>query len=206
MDAMAADGAARPPDGHTSPAASGVLATLATLLESLGIRYQWRGGKLLIPAVWHGKTKLTVAVWPGGGWNNAARFGEHGTWRDLLDRLGIEDPEDRAALARAAATVTPARLAEQAQQDRLARLRRAQALYDRAQTLDTRPRSYLQGPDHVVDRHRQARRRQRLEPARQYLHQRGLSAAVIQALTELTQPGRAHEALIRYIDEGARGG
>src|SRR5512144_3453818 len=205
MDAIAADGAAHPPGGRTPPSASGVLATLAALLEPLGIRYQWRGGKLLMPAVWHGKTKLTVAVWPGGRWNNAARFGEHGTWRDLLDRLGTEDPEARAALARAAATVTPARLAEQAQQDRLARLRRAQAWYDRAQTLDTPPRSYLQGPDHVVDRHRQARRRPRLEPALQYLRRRGLSAAVIQALTELTQPGRSHETLIRYVDEGLHG-
>src|SRR5512144_1144515 len=190
MDAIAADGAARPANGRTPPAETGVLATLAALLEPLGIRYQWRGGKLLMPAVWHGKTKLTVAVWPGGGWNNAARFGEHGTWRDLLDRLGIEDPADRTALARAAATVTPERLAEQVQQYRLARLRRAQTLYDRAQTLDTRPRSYLQGPDQAVDRHRQARRRLRLEPAWQYLHRRGLSAAVIEALTELTQPGR----------------
>src|SRR5512144_3351078 len=190
MEAISAGGTTCQPDGRTPASASGVLATLAALLEPLGIRYQWRGGKLLMPAVWHGKTKLTVAVWPGGGWNNAARFGEHGTWRDLLDRLGIEDPADRTALARAAATVAPARLAEQAQQDRLARLRRAQALYDRAQTLDTRPRSYLQGPDHVVDRHRQARRRLRLEPAWQYLHRRGLSAAVIEALTELTQPGR----------------
>src|SRR5512144_1840283 len=159
--------------------ALGLLANLATLLESLGLRYQWRGGKLLMPAVWHGKTKLTAAVWPGGGWNNAARFGEHGTWRELLDRLGVEDPADREALARAAATVTPARLAESAQQDRLGRIRRAQTLYARAQTLDTRERSYLRGPDQVVDRHRQARRRQRLAPALQYLHQRGLSAAVI---------------------------
>src|SRR5512144_3126754 len=159
--------------------APGRLATLATVLAHLGIRYHWRGGKLLMPAVWHGKTKLTVAVWPGGGWNNAARFGEHGTWRELLDRLGIEDPADREALARAAATFTPERLAEQAQQERLARIRRAQTLYERAQTLDTRERSYLQGPDQVVDRHRQARRRQRLAPALQYLHQRGLSAAVI---------------------------
>src|SRR5512142_2451688 len=134
MDAISAGGTAGQPDGRTPASASGVLATLAALLEPpLGIRYHWHGGKVLMPAVWHGKTKLTVAVWPGGGWNNAARFGEHGTWRELLDRLGIEDPEDRAALARAAATVTPARLAEQAQQDRLARLRRAQALYDRAQ-------------------------------------------------------------------------
>src|SRR5512144_1904402 len=206
MDAIAADGAARPSGGHTPPLETGVLPTLAALLEPLGIRYHWRGGKVLMPAVWHGKTKLTVAVWPGGGWNNAARFGEHGTWRELLDRLGIEDPEDRAALARAAAIVTPERLAEQAQQDRLARLRRAQALYDRAQTLDTRPRSYLQGPDQVVDRHRQARRRPQLEPARQYLRRRGLSAVVIEALTELTQPGRAHETLIRYVDEGLHGG
>src|SRR5512147_383814 len=206
MDAISTDGTARPSGGHTPPSETGVLATLAALLDHLGLRYHWRGGKLLMPAVWHGKTKLTVAVWPGGGWNNAARFGEHGTWRDLLDRLGIEDPADRTALARAAATVTPARLAEQAQQDRLARLRRAQAWYDRAQTLDTRERSYLRGADQVVDRHRQARRHQRLEPARQYLRRRGLSAAVIAALTELTQPGRAHETLICYVDEGARGG
>src|SRR5512147_788526 len=206
MDAISTDGTARPSGGHTPPAETGLLATLAALLDHLGLRYHWRGGKLLMPAVWHGKTKLTVAVWPGGGWNNAACFGEHGTWRDLLDRLGIEDPADREALARAAATVTPARLAEQAQQDRLARLRRAQAWYERAQTLDTRPRSYLQGPDHGVDRHRQARRRQQLEPARQYLRRRGLSAAVIAALTELEQPHRSHETLIRYVDEGFHGG
>src|SRR5512144_2255193 len=197
MDAIAADGAARPSGGHTPPLETGVLATLAALLEQLGLRYQWRGGKLLLPAVWHGKTKLTVAVWPGGGWNNAARFGEHGTWRELLDRLGIEDPADRVALARAAVAFTPERLAEQAHQDRLARLRRAQTLYDCTQTLDTRARSYLQGPDQVVDRHRQARRRQRLEPAWQYLRRRGLSAAVLEALTELTQPGRSYETLIR---------
>ncbi|HYQ90678.1 MAG TPA: hypothetical protein VES89_01040 [Candidatus Competibacteraceae bacterium] len=104
MDAISADGTVRPSGGCPPPAETGVLATLAALLDHLGIRYHWRGGKLLLPAVWHGKTKLTVAVWPGGGWNNAARFGEHGTWRELLDRLGIEDPDDRAALARAAAT------------------------------------------------------------------------------------------------------
>src|SRR5512144_2713216 len=138
MDVLLGGGTARPSGGHTPPAETGVLATLAALLEQLGLRYQWRGGKLLMPAVWHGKTKLTVAVWPGGGWNNVARFGEHGTWRELLDRLGIEDPDERDALARAAATFTPERLAAQARQDRLARIRRAQTLYERAQTLDTR--------------------------------------------------------------------
>src|SRR5512143_3058748 len=142
--------------------APGLLATLAALLDHLGLRYQWRGGKLLMPAVWHGKTKLTVAVWPGGGWNNAARFGEHGTWRELLDRLGIEDPVDRQALARAAAAFTPERLAEQAQQERLARIRRAQTLYERAQTLDTRESQSLCGAARVADRRRQARRRSRL--------------------------------------------
>ena len=206
MDARSAGGAAHSPSGRTPPPETGVLTTLAALLDQLGIRYQWRGGKLLMPAVWHGKTKLTVAVWPGGGWNNAARFGEYGNWRDLLDRLGIEDPADREALARAAAAFTPERLAEQAQQERLARIRRAQTLYERAQTLDTRERSYLRGADQVADRHRQARRRQRLEPARQYLHRRGLSAAVIEALTELEQPHRSHETLIRYVDEGFHGG
>src|SRR5512144_1534305 len=126
MDVLLGGGTARPSGGHTPPAETGVLATLAALLESLGIRYQWRGGKVLMPAVWNGKTKLTVAVWPGGGWNNAAGYGEHGNWRALLDRLGVSDPEDRADLKRAASAIDYATLGQREEQERARRIRQAQ--------------------------------------------------------------------------------
>src|SRR5512144_1348950 len=116
------------------PSARDLLATLADRLADRGVRHYRRGGKLLLPAVWRGKTKLTVAVWPGGGWHDAAT-GEHGALPALLDRLGWTALTDRAALAPAATARPPAALAQQAEQSQQRRRRQAQALYARALSL-----------------------------------------------------------------------
>src|SRR5512134_4179636 len=124
MDAMPSPTSA--PAGRTPPD-RGLLTALADRLTARGVHCQLRGGKLLLPAVWRGKTKLTVAVWPGGGWHDAAT-GEHGALPALLDWLGWTALTDRAALTPAAAATDPAALAHQAEQAQQRRRRQAQAL------------------------------------------------------------------------------
>jgi len=208
MAAMSAGGAARPPGERSPPAATGVLATLAALLEPLGIRYQWRGGKLLLPAVWHGKTKLTVAVWPGGGWNNAARLGEHGNWRELLALLGLDQPDDQAALAQAVAQVDREALVQREATERRRRVSQAQAFHRRALSLDQRDNLALSGTGRraVEHRRRQAQLRQQIAPARRYLEQRGLAPATVEAVARLQAPSSPGDSIIRYVDQGPLGG
>ena len=161
-----------------------------------------------MPAVWNGKTKLTVAVWPAGGWNNAAGYGEHGNWRALLDRLGVSDPEDREALERTASAIDYTALGQQEEQERARRIRQAQVLHQRALTLGPQEPEALRGTGrpYVAARRRHQQHGQRIEPALHYLDNRGLSPALRTAVSELLQPRTPDETIIRYLDEGHRGG
>ncbi len=191
-----------------SPPPPGFLGKLVPILDRLGIPYRLRAGKLLMPAVWNGKTKLTVAVWPAGGWNNAAGYGEHGNWRALLDRLGVSDPEAREDLERAASAIDYAALGQQEEQERARRIRQAQVLHQRALTLGPAEHDALRGTGrpYVEASRRRQQHCQRIEPALHYLDNRGLSPALRTAIGELFQPRTHDETIIRYLDEGDRGG
>jgi len=191
-----------------SPPPPGVLGKLATILDQLGIPYRLHAGKLLMPAVWNGKTKLTVAVWPAGGWNNAAGYGEHGNWRALLDRLGVSDPEALEDIERAASAIDYATLGQREEQERARRIRQAQVLHQRALTLGPKEPETLRGTGrtYVEARRRHQQHCQRIEPALHYLENRGLSPALRAAVSELFQPRTHDETIIRYLDEGHHGG